>query len=350
MDSTVKLDVTDAKIIRTLLTEARTSFTDIAKECNISVSAVRMRYKRLWKEGVINGEVTLINPHSLGYRHIVDLGIITDVKDEAEIARYLESKTKVSQIVTHIGRYNFYAKAILRDLNRLSEIIEDLESNKKIKHVDAIIWAEAINVEHTSNLIIKPLGREKENSSGRPPLTDVEQAKLEIDEIDRKIALLVSLNARTPFRKIAEELGVSTKTVIQRYKRLRDNNLLTLSTITVDLAKLGYKAMADLYIKVLNRSKMTEIYSQLLEIPNLIVIIRLLGNYDLYAAIALEDFNKMFEVSEQISKINGLEKPDVILTPMLIAWPLNLFTELLDNSEMPRFWHPKFVEKNRIDA
>ncbi len=350
MGSTAKLDLTDAKILRTLLSEARTSFTDISKECNISVSAVRMRYKNLWKQGIINGEVTLINPHALGYRHIVDLGIITETKDEEEVARYLEGKMQVSQVVTHIGKYNFYAKTILRDLNRLSEIIEDLESNKKIKHVDPIIWAEAINVEHCSNLVIKPLGREKSKADKRPTVTDIDHARVEIDEIDRKIALIVSDHARIPFRKIAEELGISTKTVIQRYRRLRQSNLLTLSTVTLDMTKLGYRAMADLYIKASNRSQMNEIYAQLLEIPNLIVIIRLIGNYDLYVAVALDDFTKMFEVSDQISRISGLEKPDVVLTPMLPAWPLNLFTELLDNKDMPKFWRPKFIEKVPIEA
>ena len=140
--------------------------------------------------------------------------------------------------------------------------------------------------------------------------------------------MIVSKNSRTPFRQIAEQVGVSTKTVIQRYKKLR-GPLLTHSCITLDLNKLGYSALANLYIKVSNRGKMTEIYNQLLEIPNIIVILRLLSIYDLYVAVALEDFSKMFEVADQISKINGIEKPEAILTPMFPAWPLNLFSEML---------------------
>ena len=84
---------------------------------------------------------------------------------------------------------------------------------------------------------------------------------------------------------------------------------------------------------------MTEIYSQLLQIPNLIVIIRLIGSYDLYIAIVLEDFNKMFEFQEQLRKIDGLEKPDVYITPMMPSWPLNLFPSLLENEAMqPKYW------------
>lgn len=334
--TTVKIDKIDATIIQMLLREARTSFTAIAKECKITVGAVRMRYKRLVREGVINGEVTLVNPHCLGYRHIVDLGICCDSADEPEVAKYLESKRVIGQVVPHLGKYNFYAKVAISDLNKLSLIVEDLESNPKIKHIDTLIWAEAINCEFPTNLVIKPLP-----PSGiklqRPPLTNIDQAPIELDEIDRKIAVIVSTKARTPFRHIAEQIGVSTKTVIQRYKRLREK-LLVRSTITIDMNKLGYNALADLYIKVTNRSKLTEIYSQLLQIPNVIVIIRLFGDYDLYVAIALEDFDKMFDVSEKISKISGIEKPYFFLTPMVHSWPFNLFSSLLETDVMPKYY------------
>ena len=298
-----------------------------------------MRYKRLWREGVINGEVILVNPHCLGYRHIIDLGIITSNENEKAVADYLESKPYISQVVGNLGKYNFYGKVALRELNRLSEIIEDLESNQKIKHVDALIWAEAVNIEYPHNLIIKPLPYDNSyKNNHRPALTNLDQPPIEIDDIDRKISLILSRNSRTPFRKIADQLDISTKTVIQRYKKLREN-LLALSTITVDLKKLGYKALANLYVKVSNRSKMSEIYSQLLQIPNLIVIIRLIGSYDLYIAIVLEDFDKMFEVSERIRKIEGLEKPDMFLTPMPPSWPFNLFPSLLENEAMqPKYW------------
>jgi Lrp/AsnC family transcriptional regulator for asnA, asnC and gidA len=165
----------------------------------------------------------------------------------------------------------------------------------------------------------------------------MDQKPIEIDETDRKIATILSRKSRTPFSNIALQLDISTKTVIQRYRKLREK-LLTLSTITIDLNKLGYKALANLYVKVSNRSKLTEIYRQLLQIPNVIVIIRLIGHHDLYVAIVLEDFEKMFEITEQISKIEGLEKPDIYISPMMQSWPLNLFPSLLENQAMPKYW------------
>lgn len=335
-----KIDEIDATIIKMLLAESRTSFTQIGKECKITVGAVRMRYKRLWKEGIINGEVTLVNPHCLGYRHIIDLGIMTASENEEEIARYLETKPYVSQVIRHAGKYNFFGKAALSDLNKLSGLIEDLEANPAIKHVDTLIWAEAVNVEYPLNLVIKPLPSVSRPKIQRPNFTNIEQAPVDVDDIDKKIASIVAKKSRTPFRQIAQELNISTKTVIQRYKKLRQN-LLPRSSVSLDLNKLGYRGLGNYYIKVSNRSKLTEIYNQLLEIPNVFVIIRLLGDFDLYVAVALEDFDRMFEVSQRFSKINGLEKSELSVAPMPSAWPLELFSPLLEGKTMPKYFEDK---------
>ena len=326
----IKIDEINAKILKILLCESRTSFTDIAKECKITVAAVRMRYKRLWRVGVINGEKMLVNPHCLGYHYVLDLGLISAIENEKEVAKFLESKPFISELVSPFGKYNFDGKVALRRLNELLDVIEDLESNSKIKHVDALIWAEAINIQYPQNLIIKPLDYENEQRNNHvSTLTNLDQAPLEIDEIDKKIAKILSENSRTPFKTIASRLDISGQKVKQRYKKLREN-LLTLSTITLDLNKLGYEALANIYLKVSNRSKMPEICSQLLQISNLIIIIRLTSSYDLYCAVALEDFEKMFETSKRIRRISGIESAEAFLTKMPSSWPMNLFPSLLE--------------------
>jgi Lrp/AsnC family transcriptional regulator for asnA, asnC and gidA len=326
--------------LKKLLKESRTSFTEIAKKCKISVGAVRMRYKRLWKAGIIKGEMMLVNPHSLGYKYISDLGITTAIENENEVIEFLKNKPYISHIVGPLGKYNFWAKVALHDIQKLAGILEDLESNPYIKHVDALIWVEAINIEHAENLVIKPFTSENEQNPIQKiaSTTNLEETQIKIDEIDRKIAIILSQNSRTPFMKIAQQLGISTKNVIQKYKRLR-GTVLTLSTIIVDLNKLGYNAMANLFVKVANRSKMPEIHAQMLQIPNLIVAIRLIGPYDLYATIVLADFEELFKVTEQIRRIQGIEKTETFLTPLVPVWPLNLFSSLLQTENM----QPKFA-------
>lgn len=337
VQKSIEIDEIDAKILVTLLKNARTSFTKIAKECGISVGAVRMRYKRLWKIGVIKGEITLVNPHTLGYRHICDLGIIIRIEHEQDVLKFLMDKPYISHIAGPLGKYDIWAKVALREDQNLAEILDDIEENPHIKSVDALVWAEAVNVEYPENLAIYHSRSEKPkmnyfNNYGR---INAVTTKVKIDETDRKIAIILSQNSRMSFSKIAKQLDISTKNVIRRYKKLC-KNVLTLPTIAVDLNKLGYNAMASGFIKAENRSKIPEIQTQLLRIPNLIVIIRLIGAYDLYVAIVLRDFSELFKAQGQIRRIVGIDKVDIYLTPNVPAWPLNLFPSLLQSGSLPK--------------
>ena len=109
----------------------------------------------------------------------------------------------------------------------------------------------------------------------------------------------------------------------------------------MNLNKLGYTGLANIYIKISNRSKMPEVYEQLLQIPNMIVMIRLIGAYDLYCAVALESFNTLFETDTKIKSISGFESRSISITKMPPAWPLQLFPSLLEGELVqPKYWSP----------
>ncbi len=323
MHDRIKIDETDARILKMLLQDSRTSFTEIAKKCKISVGAVRMRYKELWKSGVINGEILQVNPHSLGYTCICNIGAITAIDDEREVIEFLQSKPYVSRVLRTFGKYNCGVIVALPNIEKLSEVIADLEVNPRVKHVDVFIWAESVGLDHPENLVIQHF-TEKTAHEHSPISLEV----VPIDETDRQIAKMLVHNSRMPFRKVAEKLKISSKSVIQRYRRLR-KSVLTFSTIAVDLKKLGYNAMAHIFIKVSNRSAMPEIYAQILQIPNLIVAIKCIGPYDLYVIVVLASFEELFKVNEYIRRIQKIEQADISLRPSFASWPLNMFTTLL---------------------
>lgn len=326
MPNGTKLDETDAKILKTLLNESRTSFTEIAKDCGITVGAVRMRYQRLWKAGIVNGEIMQVNPASLGFKCVADLGITAGQEDEEEVEKFLRKRPNLTHIVLAANKYSFWAKVILHDIQELNGVIAELESNSLIKQVDTFIWDETVYLDHPENLIIKPL--EKGAGETGTSICVLKQEGTRLDQIDRQIAKILSYSSRTPFRRIAEEVGISTKSVINRYHKLR-GTVLTHSTITIDLNKLGYSAWGHLFVKAANRSKMPEIYSQILQIPNLIVAIRYIGAYDLYATVALESYEEMFRLTEYMRRIKGIERNDIFPGRVWPIWPLNLFPSLL---------------------
>ena len=60
------LEETDRAIIRLLAADGRMSFTDLAKETGLSVSAVHQRVRRLENRGIVTGYSVKLEPTEIG--------------------------------------------------------------------------------------------------------------------------------------------------------------------------------------------------------------------------------------------------------------------------------------------
>jgi Lrp/AsnC family transcriptional regulator for asnA, asnC and gidA len=322
----VAIDEVDAIILSNLLRESRTSFSKIAEECKITVTSVTNRYRRLHKEGIINGEIMQVNPFSLGYHCAALFGIISQKHKETDLLNYFE-KNSYNFSPVKFGTFTKYAATTtiaLKNVGELTTIQRCLETNRLVKRADAFISSpETVIADHPENLIVSPCSGRIEYKK-----TEIKPVEVEMDEIDRKIARILTHRSRTPFGRIGEELGITTKTVIQRYRKIR-GNVLTLSTITIDLNKLGYTAGALLLIRLENKSRTTEIINQLLIIPNLIHLNNFTGPYDLLAHIVFKSFPEYFQLIERISTIKGIDEMEISLVPGFPLWPQNHFANLL---------------------
>lgn len=59
------IEDTDAEILRLLAQDGRMSYTDLAKQTGLSVSAVHSRVRRLEQRGVIRGYRADVDPHAV---------------------------------------------------------------------------------------------------------------------------------------------------------------------------------------------------------------------------------------------------------------------------------------------
>lgn len=327
MTDNSKIDLIDAKILRTLLIESRTSFTQIAKDCDISVGAVRKRYKRLWRLGIVNGEIMQVNPYYLGYKCVSTVTIKTAQNDEDKVIEFLKSKPYCAYTFKNVfGLTNMAAVVIMRDIQEISGIIREIEAHPLVKQADAKILTNMSGVDHPENLVIPPLMsrfEQKPNYYTKPNSS----GEIKFDKKDREIAKLLTNNSRVPFKQIAEKLDVSTKNVIERYNKLR-GTLLSRSTITISLKKIGYEAFGFMFVRVENRGKMPEILEKILSIQNLIVVLENIGDYNLFI-FALKDFNELFELKEKFDTIEGIRQLDAFVNKPYESWPLNMFASLL---------------------
>jgi Lrp/AsnC family transcriptional regulator for asnA, asnC and gidA len=317
---TKQIDEADAKILKTLLIESRTSFTELAKICNISVTAIIRRYNRLKKTGIIRGEHMYLNPLSVGYESIAEMGIITDLADKEKVEELLRAKPYV-KIAPSLGRYSIYGLLLAQKLDELTEIVQLIDLKPYVKSLDVLIFADLWdNPWHPENLVVKP--SERENLIARPKESKTKFERVSLDETDKRIAKMLMENSRTAFKEIAEKLGISTNNVIQRYQFLREKNVLNLSSISLNLFKLGYNAIADSYIKVENRGTMPEVEAQLLQIPNASFCAKFVGGaYDLRVAVIVADFADVFRLKKRIRAIKNIKTAEFYLAELPDYWP-----------------------------
>src|ERR1700677_4540353 len=61
-----QVEETDRKIVSLLARNGRMSFTELARQAGLSVSAVHQRVRRLEQDGVIKGYAAIFNPEDVG--------------------------------------------------------------------------------------------------------------------------------------------------------------------------------------------------------------------------------------------------------------------------------------------
>jgi len=63
----ITLDEKDRQIVRLIANDARFNYLDIAQKTGLNIKTVQRRVKDLEKKGVIQGYVTFLDPHKIGY-------------------------------------------------------------------------------------------------------------------------------------------------------------------------------------------------------------------------------------------------------------------------------------------
>jgi DNA-binding Lrp family transcriptional regulator len=337
----VKIDEVDVKILKTLLKNVRTSFSDIAKDCGMSSNAIRIRFERLKKNGVITGSITQVDPKKFGYGCVAFLMIKAEANAETKVRDFVRKIPNIG-CFKPIGRYNIQCLVALKTVNELANTIEQINSHPNVLEVKEAILVDAVMMDHPENLTIEPLDespRTKDNLSekkkeakpttshsldGKVGKNNLEADKL--DDIDMGIIEILSENASMSFRKIAKKVGVSTQSVIKRYKQM-EKSVLTFSSITVNLKKLGYKGIALLLVKTAHTHKTSQVFDDIVQIPNVIVAHKCVGAVDMYLVAPFSDVEQLLEVKQRICNTPGVKEIELFIDEPFTSWPLNLFAK-----------------------
>ena len=136
-----------------------------------------------------------------------------------------------------------------------------------------------------------------------------------IDELDRKILRIITKNARTPFKDVAEVCGVSRAAIHQRVQRLIELKVITGSSYIVNEKMLGYQMCAYVGIILEKGSLYEEVVSALEEIPEIIESQYTLGAYSILVKLyARNDEHLMLLLNGKIQNIKGVASTETLIS------------------------------------
>jgi DNA-binding Lrp family transcriptional regulator len=335
------IDETDVKIIRILQEDPRTTYLKLAKDCGVSIDSVRRRYERLRKEGIVVREIIALHPKAMGLECFSWLGIITQPGKEREVLSHLAKKPEVELNFIEMGKYNIRSLLILKHMTELGPFVDSLKKIPAINDIDVMIWSEIERMAYPGNLIIEPSSGCKEESASKVNDADSEvmtsstsyvtDEKTDkhvalsafcpsLDKIDETILNTLSRKARIPFSTIAKQLGISTKTVICRYRKLQ-KKWVWYTTLCLNLRKLGYSGYVSYNIKVSSKSWVNDVFDQMVKLPNVIVALKLIGPYNINALVPISSPEQLMKIHTRISEIPGIERIDQQIGDSMHVWP-----------------------------
>jgi DNA-binding Lrp family transcriptional regulator len=123
------------------------------------------------------------------------------------------------------------------------------------------------------------------------------------------------------FTRIAQEMKLSTDTVLKRYYKLKKNRSIKVS-IQINPNKIGYKSILDFNVAFTTPGNFSDaIIESLARIQDVIIITKTSGDFDLQVTAMIRDIPQSFAIQDQISRICGITKIETSARKIPDKWP-----------------------------
>ncbi len=136
-----------------------------------------------------------------------------------------------------------------------------------------------------------------------------------IDKLDKKILSILSLNARIPFKEVAEECGVSRAAIHQRVQRLVDAGVIIGSAYHVNPKSIGYRTCTYIGIKLERGNMYKKVVEQLVDIPEIVECHFTTGSYTMLIKLYARDNEQLMTlINDKIQAIAGVVSTETLIS------------------------------------
>jgi Lrp/AsnC family transcriptional regulator for asnA, asnC and gidA len=136
-----------------------------------------------------------------------------------------------------------------------------------------------------------------------------------IDELDKKILSILTLNARIPFLEVARECDVSGAAIHQRVQRLTKMGIISGSQFNIDPKRLGFNTCAYIGVFLDNAAMFHEVSARLTQIPEIIQCHYTTGQYSMFVKVYTRDNEHLRKVlADKIQAITGIMRTETFIS------------------------------------
>ncbi len=233
MEENLKIKPMDVKLLAYLYYDSRAPLTKIAKELHLSREQVEYRIKKFEENGVIRGNIPIVNYSRLGYHHtvifLVKFNRFSKVEDFKK--NYMKDKLRILSVEL-LGKYDLGMIFIFKNEQERNEHIFGILQDS-VEIVDYNI----VEPFMTELYPLKFLGDKKFKSH----LTmDYKKEPIKLDEKDIKLLKVLRKDAKARVIDIAHEVGISAELVVYKLKRLKEGGVWLGARAYFDMDKLGF--------------------------------------------------------------------------------------------------------------
>jgi Lrp/AsnC family transcriptional regulator for asnA, asnC and gidA len=134
----------------------------------------------------------------------------------------------------------------------------------------------------------------------------------DLDDLDYRIVKFLEDNARMPFTQIANELGVTERTVRMRVQQMQSDGVLSLVGV-VNPIKAGIRMQSLIQVAV-DQNKLNQVVEELRNTYEARLIVLTSGEYQLMIQVFTRDYEELSEfLMNKLNKVKGITKTNVIL-------------------------------------
>jgi DNA-binding Lrp family transcriptional regulator len=201
------LDKTDIILCQLLLGNSRISYRELGQKLDLSVTAVHNRIQTLIELGIIRKFNTSLSVFAQNAIHVLMFGL-SKANSVLDVKSRVENQGSIYWLAAGGGNI-LYLGAYLRNIGDLELLVRLVKEKAEIPEL-------------TVGLMGSPMP---------PILRNINFKKIDtkLCDLDYKIIRALKDNSRKPTSEIAEEIGVSTKTVRRRLGMMEKNFLVQFS-------------------------------------------------------------------------------------------------------------------------